>query len=158
MKKEEMEDGEDEGACGWSEDMAKEFRRVSREAKDSLREAAVKMAAEAGMNSSSVSRAVLFPAGRGSEVGTRDVNKHGGAHFPVAGPAMKTPKYSGRADWEAFHAQFELLAHAEGWSMEAKALQLALCLTDDALSCLLLISPEDSSEAVWTMFTAGATA
>ena len=38
--------------------------------------------------------------------------------------------------------QFELLAHAQGWLTVAKALQLAWCLTDDALFCLLLLSPE----------------
>lgn len=27
--------------------------------------------------------------------------------------------------------------------MDTRALQLALCLTDDALSCLLLLSPEE---------------
>jgi hypothetical protein len=54
-----------------------------------------------------------------------------------------TPKCSGKADWEAFHAQFELLAHFRGWSNEERALQLALCLMDDALACLILILPED---------------
>ena len=39
----------------------------------------------------------------------------------VAAVAVKTPKYSGRADWEAFHAQFELLADAGGWTVETKA-------------------------------------
>lgn len=140
----------EEGACGWSEDVDREFMRVSREAKDSLRETARRMAAGAGMTPASASHAISSapavssaPAGHGSEVDTRNVNKHGGAHHTVAGAAVKTPKYSGKSDWEAFHAQFELLAQAEGWSMEAKALQLALCLTDDALSCLLLVSPED---------------
>ena len=31
-----------------------------------------------------------------------DVNKHGGAHVSITAAAVKTPKYSGRADWEAF--------------------------------------------------------
>lgn len=55
---------------------------------------------------------------------------------------MKTPKYSGQSDWEAFHAQFELLAGTEGWTEETKALQLVMCLTGDALSFLLLLSQE----------------
>lgn len=86
-----------------------------------------------------------------------DVNKHGGAHgsalsadaYECSGGrgataivTVKTPKFSGKADWEAFHAQFELLARAGGWSEDRKALELAMCLTDDALSCLLLLSPE----------------
>lgn len=60
------------------------------------------------------------------------------------GAAVKTPKYSGRSDWEAFLSHFELLVQAEGWSMDTRALQMALCLTDDALSYLLLLSPEES--------------
>ena len=56
------------------------------------------------------------------------------------------PRYTGKADWEAFHAQFELLADAGGWSVKVKALQLAMCLSDEALSCLLLLSPEDRGD------------
>lgn len=79
------------------------------------------------------------------EVRCPNANKDGGAHElkPVG---IKTPKYSGRSDWEAFHAQFELLARASGWSEEQKALQLALCLTDDALSCLLLLDTSERAD------------
>lgn len=89
--------------------------------------ATAKMAAEAGF--------------RRSDSGRAD----GGGAPPVlsASPIMKTPRYDGRADWEAFHAQFELLAQASKWTAEVKALQLAMCLTGDALSSLLLLSPED---------------
>ena len=53
--------------------------------------------------------------------------------------AVKTAKYSGRTDWEAFHAQFALLADAGGWTVETlQALQLALCLSADTFSYLLL--------------------
>ena len=69
------------------------------------------------------------------------VNNDGGARLQV-----KTPKYNGKADWEAFHAQFELLSRAVGWSEDIKALQLALCLTDEALSCLLLLSPAERTD------------
>lgn len=140
MKKEEG-GVEEVGACGWSEDRAREFTRVKREAKDRLREAAVNMANDAGMTPSSAARAGTLHTG--GESRGKDVNKHGGAFRPAAVPAIKTPKYSGRSDWEAFLAQFELLAQAEEWPVETKALQLALCLTDDALSCLLLLNPED---------------
>ena len=78
-------------------------------------------------------------------VTSRNVNNDGGAQgqrMPVA-VGIKTPRYAGKADWEAFHAQFELLARANRWSDEQKALQLALCLTDDALSCLLLLDPSE---------------
>ena len=68
----------------------------------------------------------------------------GGCHDDVPPPSacsVKTPKYTGCSDWEAFHAQFELLADARRWTAEDKALQLALCLEGDALSCLLLLDP-----------------
>lgn len=132
--KQENSDGEEDGACGWSKDMSREFKSA-REARERLRESAVRMARDAGMTPSSAA----FRA-----IDILDVNNNGGAQQTVAAAAsVKTPKYSGRSDWEAFHAQFELLAHAGGWSIETKALQLALCLTDEALSCLLLLSPED---------------
>ena len=58
---------------------------------------------------------------------------------PASAASVKTPKYTGSSDWEAFHAQFELLAVARRWGSADKALQLALCLEGDALSCLLLL-------------------
>ncbi|KAL3045314.1 hypothetical protein OYC64_013558 [Pagothenia borchgrevinki] len=130
--KQENSDGEEDGACGWSKDMCREFKSAW-EAIERLRESAVRMARDAGMTPSSAAfRAIDIP------------KKNGGAQQPVAATAsVKTPKYSGRSDWEAFQAQFELLAHAGGWSIETKALQLALCLSNEALSCLLLLSPED---------------
>ena len=60
---------------------------------------------------------------------------------PASAASVKTPKYTGSSDWEAFHAQFELLAVARRWGSADKALQLALCLEGDALSCLLLLDP-----------------
>lgn len=56
---------------------------------------------------------------------------------------LKIPKYSENSDLEAFLAQLEQLAEAGGWSIDTRALQLALCPTDDALSRLLLLSPEE---------------
>ncbi|XP_034079967.1 uncharacterized protein LOC117551264 [Gymnodraco acuticeps] len=108
----------------------------AREVRERLRESAVRMARDAGMSPSSAAVRAISKL---------EVNNNGGAHQPAAAAAgsVKTPKFSGKADWEAFHAQFELLAHAGGWSVETKALQLALCLTEEALSCLLLLSPVD---------------
>lgn len=40
---------------------------------------------------------------------------------------------------EAFHAQFEVLRMAQHWLEESRTLQLAMYLTDDALSCLLML-------------------
>ncbi|KAK5902722.1 hypothetical protein CesoFtcFv8_007954 [Champsocephalus esox] len=107
--KQESSEGEEDGACGWLKDMSGEFMSA-REARERLRESAVKMARDAGMSPSSAA----FRA-----ISKLDVNNNGGAHQPVAAAAsVKTPKYSGKADWEIFHAQFELLAHAGGWSIE----------------------------------------
>lgn len=75
-----------------------------------------------------------------------DVNKDGGAHTTgtmATANSVKTPKYNGKVSWEAFHAQFELLARSQRWSTETKALQLALCLTEDALACLLLLDIDE---------------
>ena len=75
-------------------------------------------------------------------------DRHGGTFLTSSPVSIKTPRYTGKADWEAFHTQFELLADASGWSVKVKALQLAMCLADDALSCLLLLSPEDRGDYV----------
>lgn len=80
------------------------------------------------------------------DVRGQKVNNNGGAHELNMPAGIKTPKYAGKSDWEAFHAQFELLAHAYDWSEEQKALQLALCLTDDALSCLLLLDTSERAD------------
>lgn len=98
------------------------------------------MANEAGLYAASEVRAPPHRTGNGPpDMGCRHVS------IPrlTVGVTVKTPKYSGRSDWEAFLAQYELLAQAEGWSMDTRALQLALCLTEDALSCLQLLSPEE---------------
>ena len=76
------------------------------------------MLAEAGMSASStVLRADSVGLTEGmtsmlldEESGAQDVNKHGGAQFPAASVSVKTPKYSSKADWEAFHAQFHALS------------------------------------------------
>lgn len=76
---------------------------------------------------------------------TADVPQHA-EPCVVSGSTIKTPRYGGKMDWEAFHAQFELLAGAAGWRIDEMALQLAMCLTGDALSCLLLLSPVDRGD------------
>ena len=126
----------EEGAYGWS-GTASGYERAAREAKESRRETVVEIAHESSMTPSFTRRSNPLSTGEREQRGVNSV------HLPVSVTSVKTPKYSGRSDWEAFHAQFELLAHAVGWSTEAKALQLALCLTDEALTCLLLLTPED---------------
>ena len=102
-----------------------------------LRQTARELAAAAGFDSP------RSEAHTGSDA-RPGVNKGRGGHCDQL--QVKTPKYSGKADWEAFHAQFELLARAAGWSEDRKALQLALCLTDEALACLLLVSPAERAD------------
>lgn len=127
----------DSGPVRWSE----EFQRME-QARSRIRNSAARMASEAGMaaGSRSKSRAKHPRRGGGADCDCKNVN-HGAAHSTWS--SVKTPKYGGKSDWEAFHAQFELLAHAGEWTEREKALQLAMCLTDDALKCLLLVSPED---------------
>lgn len=84
-----------------------------------------------------------------------DIGKHG-AHELNQPVGIKTSKYSGRSDCEAFNAQFELLAHAFAWSEEQKA--LPSLLTDDALSCFLLLDISERAKygalvgALWCCF------
>ncbi|XP_034080829.1 mucin-like protein isoform X2 [Gymnodraco acuticeps] len=84
--KQESSDEEEDGACGWSKDMSREFMSA-REARERLRESAVKMARDAGMSPSSAAYRAISKL---------DVNNNGGAHQPAAAAAgsVKTPKYS----------------------------------------------------------------
>ena len=72
-----------------------------------------------------------LPAGN---VQRQNVNNDGGAHGQQVPVGIKTLKYAGKSDWEVFHAQFELLACANSWLDEQKALQLALCTVLPAAS------------------------
>ena len=76
----------------------------------------------------------------------QDGDRQGGNFLASSLVSIKMPRYNGTADWEAFHTQFELLADDGGWSVKVKVLQLAMCLSDEALSCLLLLSPEDRGD------------
>lgn len=86
-----------------------------------------------------LSRSVV--AGRTSALTSEADRMPSAAHPASSKSHVKTPEFSGKADWEVFHSQFELLARTAAWSDATKALQLAMCLTDDALACLLLLSP-----------------
>ncbi|KAJ8367111.1 hypothetical protein AAFF_G00330960 [Aldrovandia affinis] len=140
VKEERVHSGEAGGAHGGSEDSAGELRRTPGVMRDNRIEFEAGLAALGGFSQSAVS--AVSPPENGGRQSTRDVNNDGAPYCPSSA-RVKTPKFSGKTDWEAFHAQFELLARAEGWSTDDKALQLAMCLTDDALPCLLLLSPED---------------
>jgi len=64
----------------------------------------------------------------------------------MVAPCSRIPYSSRHQDTTVKRTQFDLLANAGGWSVEIKALQLAMCLTDEALQCLLLLSPEDRGD------------
>lgn len=134
-------EGEEEGEA-WNA----ELQRLDR-ARASLRGFTVGMAAEAGLAAGGKPRPATLSAPAedyAGYYGGGGGNNDGGEHN-IAVP-LKTPKYTGRSNWEAFHAQFELLAQAGRWTLEHKALQLALCLQDDALDCLLLLGSEDRKD------------
>ena len=69
-------------------------------------------------------------------------NKDGVAVSAMASCGVKVPKFAGNTDLEVSLMQFELLAASVGWSEGQKALQLAMCLVGDAVSCLLMLPPE----------------
>ncbi|MGH0169861.1 UNVERIFIED_CONTAM: hypothetical protein FKN15_057751 [Acipenser sinensis] len=60
--------------------------------------------------------------------------------------AIKTPRFNGKVDWDAFHAHFNLVACLERWTEEEKALQFGGCLAEDALPCLLTLAPEQQAD------------
>ncbi|KAJ7989378.1 hypothetical protein DPEC_G00303910 [Dallia pectoralis] len=104
-----------------------------------------RMAELAGFPSrhSARSKGKMMGVSTSSSAGTQpnDVNKDGGALLPLATVAVKPPKFNGQGKWKVFFTQFELLANAGRWSDETKALQLALCLTEEASECLLTLAP-----------------
>ena len=146
-------------ASGWTfGGLSEELRRLE-DSRAHLRGTVGAMASEAGfggqghagfaackLKSEGDAEAYVTPG-----AGSADVNKDGGACpriTAVTASSVKTPKYDGKVSWEAFHAQFELLAKSQNWSQETKALQLAMCLTDEALACLLLLDAEDRQSYV----------
>lgn len=116
------------------------------EHRERVKEMTARMAAEAGFGHSG--RAGEGNGGRRgiTAAAGRDMTEHTETRREAITSTIKTPRYDGKSNWEAFHAQFELLAHASRWSTEVKALQLAMCLTGDALSSLLLLRPDDRSD------------
>ncbi|KAK9521452.1 hypothetical protein VZT92_021257 [Zoarces viviparus] len=134
-KREEDSDGQgrDGAAEAW----------LMTEHRERVKEMAAKMAAEAGLGRADRAGG----GGSGGKVMTTavemDMAKHPEQHGEAVPATIKTPRYDGKSNWEAFQAQFELLAQASKWSTSVKALQLAMCLTGDALSSLLLLSHDD---------------
>ena len=53
----------------------------------------------------------------------------------------KPAEYDGKVAWEAYVAQFEMLASAQGWSQEEKALQLVTALRGPAVEVLGHLPP-----------------
>lgn len=85
-----------------------EFDRARSEHIAQLRQTARRLAADAGFGR-------RMPA---SSYAGPDVNKDGGPRYNQI--QEKTPKFSGKADWEAFHAQFELLPRQQAGQRTVK--------------------------------------
>ena len=64
-------------------------------------------------------------------------------HTPPASPAhrKKPADFDGKVAWEAYLAQFELLADAQGWSTSERTLQLVSSLRGPALEVLGHLTP-----------------
>ena len=61
----------------------------------------------------------------------------GNSHFPVAPSGQRKPsEFDGKVQWEAYFAQFQLLADAQGWDEAESALQLVASLRGPALEVL----------------------
>ena len=71
-------------------------------------------------------------------------------HAGVASVPRKPAEFGGQVAWEAYHAQFELLAQGQGWSAQEKALQLVASLRGPALEILahMTVSQRSSYIAV----------
>ena len=53
-----------------------------------------------------------------------------------AKPVQRAPPYDGRADWDAYRTQFEMLANVKCWTEAEKATYLAVSLKGPALTVL----------------------
>ncbi len=92
----------------------------------------------------SVTAQTIIPsAGSGSTAlcggGTRaDVATEGSGPTSVQRP----PPFDGKSTWEAYHAQFSLLAELNGWTEQRKATYLAISLRGSALTVLTNLPEE----------------
>ncbi|KAJ3590564.1 hypothetical protein NHX12_008514 [Muraenolepis orangiensis] len=127
--KQERSDGEEDGACGWSKDMSREFRNA-REAKEHLRESARRMASDVAMTPSSAAFCATAP---------QDVNNNGGAQHPVAvatGGAMHCTsgyRLDSNPELQAFVLKMEHRAGVR--HTNADALFCRLCAVDGCRYC-----------------------
>ena len=56
---------------------------------------------------------------------------------------QKIPRFDGKAPWEAYLAQFHIMANVNGWGDSEKAYYLSTSIEDPALSMLANLSAED---------------
>lgn len=151
-----MKEGEEVGDEGLTFGHWREQRQLGAEVMR-LREVVERMAGEAGFGrppqvkaeATNARGTVAMGASDAATDQSENVNKHGAARAAAdtgAVRAVKTPKFNGKVSWEAFSAQFELLATAHKWPNDIKALELAMCLTDDAVDCLMLLDPKDRGD------------
>ena len=120
-----------EGSYGYAlaEALAAEFEFPAG-TKARLRETGRRMAYDVGMCAKNPRQSRGYDGGfvagtsappkQSSGENAQPVWQRGGAYTSRA--PCKTPKYSGKADWQVFHAQFQLLSQAAGWSEDDKAL------------------------------------
>ena len=73
-----------------------------------------------------------------------EVASAGGCHF--APMRLQLPTFNGKTDWEAYQAQFEMIAGKMQWSAAERAFFLASKLTEDALVCITMLSPEERGD------------
>ena len=73
-----------------------------------------------------------------------EVAPAGGCHF--APMRLQLPPFNGKTDWEAYQAQFEMIAEKMQWSPAERAFFLASKLTEDALVCITMLSPEERGD------------
>ena len=74
--------------------------------------------------------------------GTTDVATEGSGPTNVQRP----PPFDGKSTWEAYHAQFSLLAELNGWSEQRKAAYLAISLRGPALTVLTNLPEEQRKD------------
>jgi hypothetical protein len=61
----------------------------------------------------------------------------------AAKPVQRAPPYDGRADWDAYRTQFEMLANVNRWTEVEKATYLAVSLKGPALTVLSNVPPDN---------------
>ena len=102
VKDEVSRDEVKDGAYGWSVDAVSDFTRATQEVRDCVRQAAVRMANATGLTLTTAVCAASSHTRDGPQA--TEVSRRDCARTPVVVSSVKTPRYAGRSDWEAFLA------------------------------------------------------